>query len=276
MLFFHLGAARCDQKGRRKLRTRKKLKALSGMRSNCFVQLAPAVGDPDLSDGQSSAYDVVVLSAVEDRDSPELPTTDLDCFDDTLLDSSACSEIEGFLEEYEQIAASPDFQHSSGASSPDNPEPLTQPVILEALDDLSVTCVEIAEHLTSLGLRQHLLFAVDRTEAHMRTIINRFSLLLEWLLDTKPSFKKYSLCTLQLCIKTFITEEYGHITDYVKYLSDYKHYQCSTVISHLDDIRLVFTIVILFRLTLCVRVFCSVVQDLCVLVCSPQRSYLNS
>jgi len=154
------------------------------------------------------------------------------------LGAAQCDQKGRRLEEYEQSVPSLDFQHSFRATCPDNREPLTQPVILEALDDPSVTCVEIAEHLTSLGLRQHLLFAVDRTEAHMRTIINRFSLLLKWLLDTKPSFKKYTLCTLQLCIKAFITEEYGYITDYVKYLSDNKHYQCSTVISHLDDIRI--------------------------------------
>ena len=109
------------------------------------------------------------------------------------------------------------------------------------------THVEIAAELEQMGLHDHLVFAIQRREAHIKTVANRYALFLEWLLDTHDRFKECTLDTLQLHIKIFIAEEYDVLISYVQYLSQHKHYQPATVVGHLDDIRLCCMWFVLFR-----------------------------
>lgn len=109
------------------------------------------------------------------------------------------------------------------------------------------TNVEIAAHLEQWGLFDHLLFAIQRQEVHLRTVLNRFASLLEWLIHTHDRFKACTLEDLQEHIKIFIGEEYDLMSSYVQYLAEYKHYQPATVVGHIDDIRICCTWFVLFR-----------------------------
>jgi hypothetical protein len=111
----------------------------------------------------------------------------------------------------------------------------------------SLVSVEIAQMLDELGLHQHLIFAVQRQEAHMKTVITRFANFMEWLIDTQPFYKACTADTLQLHVKRFIVEDYDLLIAYVHYLTDQRHFQASTVTAHLDDLRLVVTWFCLFR-----------------------------
>jgi hypothetical protein len=111
--------------------------------------------------------------------------------------------------------------------------------------DAPLTHIEIARHLEQLGLHDHLVFAIQRQEAHMQTVINRFALLMEWAIQNH--YKSCTLSTLQLHIKTFISEDYDLMTAYIQYLTQNKHYQPATVVGHIDDIRICCTWFVLFR-----------------------------
>lgn len=135
-------------------------------------------------------------------------------------------------------SSSPSSSPSSAASSTRSPPPLTRD---------NPTSVEIADHLEQWGLFDHLLFAIQRQEPHLRTVLNRFAALMEWLIDTQPRFKACTLHDLQLHIKLFIAEDYDLMSSYVQYLAEHKHYQPATVVGHIDDIRICCTWFVLFR-----------------------------
>ena len=111
----------------------------------------------------------------------------------------------------------------------------------------TLDALEIARILSLLGLHNHLVFAIQRQEAHMKTVIMRFATLMEWLIENQPSFKDCTAQTLQLFIKNFISEDYDLLSAYVQYLSQHKHYQPATVVAHIDDIRICVTWFVLFR-----------------------------
>lgn len=111
----------------------------------------------------------------------------------------------------------------------------------------ALTSIEIAAQLEQLGLRDHLIFALQRQDAHMKTVINRFALLIEWLVTTQQLFLPCTLQSLQAYIKLFIAEEYDLLSPYAQHLSQHKHYQPATVVGHIDDIRICCMWFVLFR-----------------------------
>ena len=139
------------------------------------------------------------------------------------------------------VTAAVDLSMSSSSSTPfsDSQVDIDKPS--------SLVSVEIAQILDELGLHQHLIFAVQRQEAHMKTVITRFAHFMEWLIDTQPFYKTCTADTLQLHIKRFIVEDYDLLIGYIHYLTDQRHFQASTVTAHLDDLRLVVTWFCLFR-----------------------------
>lgn len=112
-----------------------------------------------------------------------------------------------------------------------------------------LTNVEIADRLEQLGLHQFLQFSVSRQEAHMKTAINRFANLIEWLVDFHDAFRSCTLLTLESYIKSFIGDHYDLFPAYVQYLSEHKHYQPATVVGHIDDIRTCCNWFVMFRKT---------------------------
>lgn len=112
---------------------------------------------------------------------------------------------------------------------------------------LTMTSVEIADQLEQLGLLEYLQFAVQRQDAHLKTVVNRFACLLEWCVSQSDAFASCTLESLQMHIKSFIAEHYDLLHTYVQYLSEHKHYQPATVIGHIDDIRICCSWFALFR-----------------------------
>lgn len=112
----------------------------------------------------------------------------------------------------------------------------TQSPHLPGID--TITAIEIAAVLEDLGIYDHLRFALQRQESHMKTIVNRFAALLEWIIDTQEPYRACTVDTLQVHIKRFITQDYDIFAAYVLYLSQHKHFQPATVVAHIDDIRI--------------------------------------
>jgi hypothetical protein len=161
-------------------------------------------------------------------------------------------DLDEFLQEQQDTYLHP-YQSSSYCSYPYDVDPF-EPELPLPMSDLfsppsthTLTMVEIAEQLEQLGLHDHLCFAVQRPEAHMKTVINRFATLMDWLISTQDAFKSCTLDTLQSYIKLFIAEEYDVLSAYVQHLSQHKHYQPATVVGHIDDIRIACTWFVLFR-----------------------------
>jgi hypothetical protein len=162
-------------------------------------------------------------------------------------------DLDEFLQEQQDTYLHP-YQSSSYCSYPYDVSGPFEPELPLPMSDLfspprthTLTMVEIAEQLEQLGLHDHLCFAVQRPEAHMKTVINRFATLMDWLISTQDAFKSCTLDTLQSYIKLFIAEEYDVLSAYVQHLSQHKHYQPATVVGHIDDIRIACTWFVLFR-----------------------------
>ena len=197
----------------------------------------------------------------------EVPVVEAAHLEDERDDAVLPLDLDEFLQEHDTyldtLTQDTSYTSSSSSSSP-YPYPYTCPYpqedqaelphTLPAVDTFTcplptttLTVVEIAEQLEQLGLYDHLCFAIQRPEQHMKTVVNRFATLMEWLIATQPAFQSCTLDTLQTFIKLFIAEEYDSLSGYVQHLSHHKHYQPATVVGHLDDIRITCTWFVLFR-----------------------------